>query len=87
MTSEDHDRAAPWMDQGLRLPGLAVILVGDDPASEVYVKGKRRDCDEVGFHSIVQHVSANVTQDDLEDRIVALNNDATTTSKHSEEKH
>lgn len=64
-----------WQQQGLRLPGLAVILVGDDPASEVYVKGKRRDCDEVGFHSIVQHLSANVTQQDLEDRIDALNQD------------
>jgi methylenetetrahydrofolate dehydrogenase (NADP+)/methenyltetrahydrofolate cyclohydrolase len=65
----------PWQRSGKRLPGLAVILVGNDPGSEVYVKGKRRDCDEVGFHSLVQHVSANVTQQDLEDRIKALNAD------------
>ena len=65
-----------WSAAGHRLPGLAVILVGNDPGSEVYVKGKRRDCDEVGFHSIVQHLSANVTQQDLEDRITALNSDA-----------
>ena len=65
-----------WAAAGHRLPGLAVILVGNDPGSEIYVKGKRRDCDEVGFHSIVQHLSANVTQGDLESRVEALNNDA-----------
>ncbi len=64
-----------WIAAGRRPPGLAVILVGDDPASEIYVKGKRRDCDEVGFHSIVQHLSAHVTQQDLEDRVKALNDD------------
>ncbi|MEM7098350.1 MAG: bifunctional methylenetetrahydrofolate dehydrogenase/methenyltetrahydrofolate cyclohydrolase FolD [Pseudomonadota bacterium] len=64
-----------WQAHGRRPPGLAVILVGNDPASEVYVKGKRRDCDEVGFQSNVQHLSANVTQQDLEDRIRALNED------------
>jgi methylenetetrahydrofolate dehydrogenase (NADP+)/methenyltetrahydrofolate cyclohydrolase len=64
-----------WRALDRRPPGLAVILVGNDPASEIYVKGKRRDCDEVGFHSIVQHLSANVTQEDLEDRVKALNDD------------
>jgi methylenetetrahydrofolate dehydrogenase (NADP+)/methenyltetrahydrofolate cyclohydrolase len=34
-----------WVSRGRRLPGLAVILVGNDPASEIYVRGKRRDCD------------------------------------------
>ena len=66
---------ATWQSRELRPPGLAVILVGNDPASEVYVRGKRRDCDEVGFHSNVQHLSANVTQQDLEDSIRALNDD------------
>jgi methylenetetrahydrofolate dehydrogenase (NADP+)/methenyltetrahydrofolate cyclohydrolase len=61
---------------GERPPGLAVILVGNDPASEIYVKGKRRDCEEVGFHSNFQHLSANITQEDLEERVEALNNDA-----------
>ncbi|MEJ2087433.1 MAG: bifunctional methylenetetrahydrofolate dehydrogenase/methenyltetrahydrofolate cyclohydrolase FolD [Gammaproteobacteria bacterium] len=60
---------------GQRPPGLAVILVGSDPASEIYVKGKRRDCEEVGFHSNFQHLSANVTQADLEERIEELNED------------
>ena len=61
---------------GGRPPGLAVILVGNDPASEIYVKGKRRDCEEVGFHSNFQHLSANITQEDLEERVEALNADA-----------
>ncbi len=61
--------------QGLRPPGLAVVLVGNDPASEIYVKHKRRDCEELGFHSNVQHLSNNVTQEDLEERVVGLNND------------
>ncbi len=61
--------------RGERPPGLAVILVGNDPASEIYVRGKRRDCEEVGFHSNFQHLSANITQADLEDRVEALNQD------------
>lgn len=60
---------------GFRPPGLAVVLVGNDPASEIYVKHKQRDCEEVGFHSNVQHLSGNVTQEDLEERVRALNND------------
>ena len=60
---------------GARPPGLAVILVGNDPASEIYVRGKRRDCEEVGFHSNFQHLSSNITQEDLEERVEALNED------------
>jgi len=60
---------------GLRAPGLAVILVGNDPGSEIYVRHKRTDCEEIGFHSEVQHLSANVSQEDLEQRIASLNQD------------
>ncbi len=66
---------AQWQKDGFRAPGLAVILVGNDPASEVYVKGKRRDCEEVGLHSEAQHLPAAVTQAELEERIAALNED------------
>jgi methylenetetrahydrofolate dehydrogenase (NADP+)/methenyltetrahydrofolate cyclohydrolase len=52
-----------------------VVLVGDDVASGIYVKHKRRDCEELGFHSNVQHLSSNVTQEDLEERVITLNND------------
>ncbi len=61
--------------EGQRPPGLSVILVGNDPASEIYVKGKRRDCEEVGFHANFQHLSANLTQEELEERVEALNED------------
>ena len=60
---------------GLRPPGLAVVLVGDDAASEVYVNAKARDCRQVGFRSVVERIAATVTQDELEARIQALNAD------------
>ncbi len=72
---ELRERVAEREAAGMRPPGLAVILVGNDPASEVYVRGKRRDCEEVGYHSNFQHLSTNVSQQDLEDRVVALNHD------------
>ncbi len=75
LRQELADTIEQWKLDGHRLPGLAVILVGSDPASEVYVRGKRRDCDEVGFHSNVQHLSADITQQDLEARIQHLNDD------------
>lgn len=63
-------------ERGLRPPGLAAILVGTDPASEIYVKAKRRDCEEVGFHADFQHLPASISQAELEDRVDALNADA-----------
>ena len=61
------------VSRGARPPGLAVVLVGNDAASEVYVNAKRRDCQEVGFHSLVERVSATITQAELEARVAALN--------------
>lgn len=58
-----------------RPPGLAVILVGRDPASEVYVRHKRRDCEEVGFRSFAYDLPASTTQAELLARIDALNQD------------
>jgi methylenetetrahydrofolate dehydrogenase (NADP+) / methenyltetrahydrofolate cyclohydrolase len=60
---------------GRRAPGLAVILVGNDPASEIYVRHKRKDCEEVGFHSNVQHLPADITQQEMAERIIELNHD------------
>jgi len=68
---------AERLQAGKRPPGLAVILVGNDPASEIYVRHKRRDCEEVGFHSNIQHLSENISQGDLEERVLALNHDPT----------
>jgi methylenetetrahydrofolate dehydrogenase (NADP+) / methenyltetrahydrofolate cyclohydrolase len=69
------DRVQSRSTAGLRVPGLAVILVGNDPASEIYVRHKRKDCEEVGFHSDVQHLPADVTESDLAERILTLNRD------------
>jgi methylenetetrahydrofolate dehydrogenase (NADP+)/methenyltetrahydrofolate cyclohydrolase len=60
--------------RGMR-PGLAVILVGDDPASAVYVRNKAKACEEAGFHSVLERYDAAMTQDALLARVAALNAD------------
>ncbi|MGC8578874.1 MAG: bifunctional methylenetetrahydrofolate dehydrogenase/methenyltetrahydrofolate cyclohydrolase FolD [bacterium] len=55
------------------IPGLAVILVGDDPASTIYVRNKQKACDEVGIHSRTFSFSADVEQKELEILINELN--------------
>lgn len=55
------------------VPGLAVIIVGDDPASKVYVKNKEKACDEVGFHSEKFELPAQTTQQQLNDLVGELN--------------
>ena len=54
-------------------PGLATVLVGDDPGSQAYVAGKHRDCAEVGIRSIRVDLPAETTQHELEARIAELN--------------
>ncbi len=56
-------------------PGLAVLLVGDDPASQVYVRNKVRACEEAGLHSVLERHPASLTQAALLERIAALNAD------------
>ena len=56
-------------------PGLATVLVGDDPASAVYVANKRRSCREVGMRDLHEHVAGDVTQDRLAARIMSLSDD------------
>lgn len=56
-------------------PGLATVLVGDDPASHTYVKGKRSDAEEVGILSLHHELDASVSQTELEDLITTLNDD------------
>ncbi|MEH6491228.1 bifunctional methylenetetrahydrofolate dehydrogenase/methenyltetrahydrofolate cyclohydrolase FolD [Halopseudomonas sp.] len=68
-------KVAERRDSGLRLPGLAVILVGSDPASQVYVSHKRKDCEEVGFISRSHDLPASTQQNELLDLIDALNED------------
>lgn len=68
-------RVAERREQGLRTPGLAVILVGSDPASQVYVSHKRKDCEEVGFISRAYDLPSETTQTALTDLIDSLNDD------------
>ena len=67
-------RVAALAAAGLR-PGLAVLLVGDDPASQVYVRNKVKACDECGLHSVFERFDADLPQAQLLDRIAALNRD------------
>lgn len=68
-------KVAERTERGLRLPGLAVILVGSDPASQVYVSHKRKDCEEVGFISRSHDLPASTQQQELLTLIDDLNND------------
>ena len=56
-------------------PGLAVILVGDNQASQVYVRNKVKACEDVGFHSVLEKYDASMTEAELLARVEALNND------------
>lgn len=56
-------------------PGLATVLVGDDPASHTYVRGKRRDAEQVGIRSFHHELPAATPQADLVDLVAALNED------------
>lgn len=60
---------------GGREPGLAVVLVGDDPASQVYVNNKRKACAEIGIQSFEHDLPATTSQADLEALIDKLNED------------
>jgi methylenetetrahydrofolate dehydrogenase (NADP+) / methenyltetrahydrofolate cyclohydrolase len=56
-------------------PGLTVVRVGDDPASAIYVRGKRKDCEEVGIRSDEHHLAATTSQAELMALIARLNAD------------
>ena len=70
-----REKVAARTAQGLRAPGLAVILVGEDPASRVYVGSKRRACQEVGFISKSCNLPEDVTEEELLLLIDTLNED------------
>jgi methylenetetrahydrofolate dehydrogenase (NADP+)/methenyltetrahydrofolate cyclohydrolase len=56
-------------------PGLAVVLVGDNPASQVYVRNKVKACEDAGLHSVLEKYEASMTEADLLARVEALNKD------------
>ena len=70
-------QVSAWRAEGRRAPGLAVILVGDDPASAVYVRNKRTACDAAGFASHHHPLPANTSQQQLLDLIATMNADPT----------
>lgn len=67
-------RVAQLTERG-RTPGLAVILVGNDPASEIYVRNKQRACENVGIHSQTIKMPEETSQEELLGQIRALNAD------------
>ncbi len=67
-------RVSALAARGLR-PGLGTVLVGDDPGSHSYVRGKHRDCEEVGIASIRVDLPASATQQDVLDEVARLNGD------------
>lgn len=69
------DRVQKRLDAGKRAPGLAVVLIGEDPASEVYVRNKRLACEKAGILSKAYDLPATTTQQQLNDLIDQLNND------------
>ena len=76
LRAELAGRAAHLASIGHR-PGLAVILVGDDPASRVYVRNKVKACEEAGIRSLLETYAADLSEADLLARIAALNADPT----------
>ena len=74
LRGEVAQRAAALTAKGLK-PGLAVVLVGDNPASQVYVRNKVKACEDVGFHSVLEKYDATLSEADLLARVEALNND------------
>ncbi len=68
-------RAAALRTRGI-VPGLAVVLVGENPASQVYVRNKVKACEDSGLHSVLEQYPASLSESDLLARVEALNNDA-----------
>ncbi len=74
MRAELKEEVAKLKEQGI-VPGLGVILVGEDPASKSYVTAKERACEELGIYSDDNRLPANTTQEDLVALVNQMNND------------
>ncbi|MBQ7046552.1 MAG: bifunctional methylenetetrahydrofolate dehydrogenase/methenyltetrahydrofolate cyclohydrolase FolD [Oscillospiraceae bacterium] len=72
--AEVREETAKLIEKGIK-PGLAVVIVGDDPASRVYVNSKKKACEEVGFASFEYALPAETTQEELLALVDKLNND------------
>ena len=69
-----EETAALTRDYGIK-PGLAVVIIGEDPASQVYVRNKKRTAESCGFHSVRHSLPADVAQQDVLDLVASLNED------------
>lgn len=69
------EKVSQRISQGLRPPGLGVVLVGSDPASNLYVKRKREACDAAGLHTEDHHLPAETTQEELNQLVDRMNED------------
>ena len=76
MQAEIAAGVAALLASGGPRPGLAAVLIGDDPASQVYVRNKRLACERAGMASRLHALPASTTQDDLLDLVDRLNDDA-----------
>lgn len=76
LRSQVSERVAALKARGVT-PGLAVVLVGDNPASQVYVRNKVKACEDTGMHSVLEKYDASMTEAELLARVDALNNDPT----------
>ncbi|UUZ76284.1 bifunctional methylenetetrahydrofolate dehydrogenase/methenyltetrahydrofolate cyclohydrolase FolD [Polaromonas sp. P1(28)-13] len=74
LRTEVAQRAAVLRARGIT-PGLAVVLVGENPASQVYVCNKVKACQDNGLHSVLEHYPATLSEAELLARVDALNND------------
>lgn len=75
LREEAGQKAAALKEKYGIMPGLAVIIVGEDPASQVYVRNKHKACTELGFYSEAVEMPATATKEELLDQIHRLNND------------
>jgi methylenetetrahydrofolate dehydrogenase (NADP+) / methenyltetrahydrofolate cyclohydrolase len=73
--TEVRDEIETWVSGGGRRPGLTVVLVGDDPASAVYVGGKEKAADEVGIHGTVHRLPGDTPEEDVAALLAELNAD------------
>lgn len=75
LRAELTERVAEFVENNAVSPCLAALLIGDDPASDVYVRGKVRACEQVGIESRLERLPAQTSEDELLERLARLNHD------------
>ena len=75
--AEIREQVAAWVKEGKRVPKLAVVIVGNNPASETYVANKMKACAEVGMEAVKIAYPTEISEQTLLNEISRLNNDAT----------